>query len=117
MGAQLPYFIDEYSIAEISTNDTGSEAAAYISNEGTWVVTFGSFFHVAIGLAILMLLRVWLRFQDRVVPREISQPSGAGMLRRPFSSLGWKLEPMVADLFLIFTLALCATEILPFIST
>ena len=117
MGAQLPYFIDEYSIAEISTNDTGSEAAAYISNEGTWVVTFGSFFHVAGGLAILMLLRVWLRFQDRVKPREISQPSGAGILRRPFSSLGWKLEPMVADLFLIFTLALCATEILPFIST
>ena len=117
MGAQLPYFIDEYSLVEISTNDTGSEAAAYISNEGTWVVTFGSFFHVSVGLALLMLLRVWLRFQDRVVPREISQPSGAGMLRRPFSSLGWKLEPMVADLFLIFTLALCATEILPFIST
>ena len=117
MGAQLPYFIDEYSIAEISTNETGSEAAAYISNEGTWVVTFGSFFHVAVGLAVLMLLRVWLRFQDRVKPREISQPSGAGILRRPFSSLGWKLEPMVADLFLIFTLALCATEILPFVST
>ena len=64
MGAQLPYFIDEYSLVEISTNDTGSEAAAYISNEGTWVVTFGSFFHVSVGLALLMLLRVWLRFQD-----------------------------------------------------
>ncbi len=117
MGAQLPYFIDEYSIIELSTNETGSEAVAYISNEGTWMVNFGSFFHVAVGLALLMVLRVWLRFQDRVRPREISNPSGVGLLRRPFSSLGWKIEPMVADLFLIFTLVLCATELLPFIST
>ena len=117
MGAQLPYFIDEYSIIELSTNETGSEAVAYISNEGTYLVNFGSFFHVAVGLALLMILRVWLRFQDRVRPREISNPSGAGLLRRPFSSLGWKIEPMVADLFLIFTLVLCATELLPFIST
>ena len=117
MGAQLPYFIDEYSIIELSSNETGSEAVAYISNEGTWMVNFGSFFHVAVGLALLMILRVWLRFQDRVRPREISKPSGSGFLRRPFSSLGWKVEPMVADLFLVFALALCATELLPFIST
>jgi His/Glu/Gln/Arg/opine family amino acid ABC transporter permease subunit len=117
MGAQLPYFIDEYSIVEISDSETGSEAAAYISNEGTWFVNFGSFFHVAIGLAVLMLLRVWLRFQDRIKPREITQPSGLAMLRRPFSSMGWRAEPLVADIFLIFSLALCASEIFPFIST
>ena len=41
-----------------------SEALAYISNEGTWVVNFGSYLHVMVGLALLMLVRVWLRFQD-----------------------------------------------------
>ena len=50
MGAQLPYFIDEYSIIELSENDTGSEAVAYISNEGTWVLNFGSYTYASIGI-------------------------------------------------------------------
>ena len=117
MGAQLPYFIDEYSIIELSSSETGSEAVAYISNEGTWVVNFGSYFHAMIGVALLLLLRVWLRFQDRVEPRDSTSPSGLGLARRPFSPLGWRVEPMVSDIFLIFSLALCASEIVPFISS
>jgi len=117
MGAQLPYFIDEYSIMELSENDTGSEAVAYISNEGTWFVNFGSYSHVAVAISILMLLRVWLRFQDRIEPRKVTSPTGLGMVRRPFSSMGWRVEPMVADLFLIVALVICAIALMPFLTT
>jgi len=124
MGAQLPYFIDEYSIGEVSRTSTEgcdecitSEALAYISNEGTWVVNFGSYLHVMVGLALLMLVRVWLRFQDRVEPREQSTPTGIGLIRRPFSPMGWRAEPLAADVFLIFSLFLCVFTAMPFLAT
>ena len=117
MGAQLPYFIDEYSIIELSENDTGSEAVAYISNEGTWVLNFGSYAYASIGLALILLTRAWLRFNDRVQPRAITEPTGIGHIRRPFSRLGWRNEALVADLFLVFSLFLCAFLLGPFIST
>tara|TARA_Y100000588_G_scaffold267689_1_gene282827 strand:- start:7365 stop:9563 length:2199 start_codon:yes stop_codon:yes gene_type:complete len=117
MGAQLPYFIDEYSIGELSRNDTGSEAVAYISNEGTWFVNFGSYLHLSVGLALVLLTRVWLRFQDRVEPRTISRPTGAGNLRRPFSQMGWRNEALAADLFLVFSLFLLGFLAIPFLST
>ena len=124
MGAQLPYFIDEYSIGEVSRTSTEgcdecitSEALAYISNEGTWVVNFGSYLHVMVGLALLMLVRVWLRFQDRVEPREQSTPTGIDLIRRPFSPMGWRAEPLAADVFLIFSLFLCVFTAMPFLAT
>ena len=124
MGAQLPYFIDEYSIGEVSRTSTEgcdecftSEALAYVSNEGTWVVNFGSYLHVMVGIAILMLVRVWLRFQDRVEPREQSAPTGIDLIRRPFSPMGWRAEPLAADVFLIFSLFLCVLTAMPFLAT
>lgn len=124
MGAQLPYFIDEYSIGEVSRTSTEgcdecitSEALAYVSNEGTWVVNFGSYLHVMVGLALLMLVRVWLRFQDRVEPRELSAPTGIDLIRRPFSPMGWRAEPLAADVFLIFSLFLCVFTAMPFLAT
>jgi His/Glu/Gln/Arg/opine family amino acid ABC transporter permease subunit len=124
MGAQLPYFIDEYSIGEVSRTSTEgcdecitSEALAYISNEGTWVVNFGSYLHVMVGIALLMLVRVWLRFQDRVEPREQSTPTGIDLIRRPFSPMGWRAEPLAADVFLIFSLFLCVFTAMPFLAT
>ena len=124
MGAQLPYFIDEYSIGEVSRTSTEgcdecitSEALAYVSNEGTWVVNFGSYLHVMVGLALLMLVRVWLRFQDRVEPRERPTPTGIDLIRRPFSPMGWRAEPLAADVFLIFSLFLCVFTAMPFLAT
>ena len=124
MGAQLPYFIDEYSIGEVSRTEAdgcaeciSSEALAYISNEGTWVVNFGSYLNVMVGVALLMLVRVWLRFQDRVEPREQSKPTGTGLARRPFAPLGWRAEPLAADVFLIFSLFLCVFTAMPFLAT
>ena len=124
MGAQLPYFIDEYSIGEVSRTSTDgcdecitSEALAYVSNEGTWVVNFGSYLHVMVGVALLMLVRVWLRFQDRVEPRKQSAPTGIDLARRPFSPMGWRAEPLAADIFLIFSLFLCVFTAMPFLAT
>ena len=124
MGAQLPYFIDEYSIFEVSRVEQEgcpecitSEALVYVSNEGTWMVNFGSYMHVMVGVALLMLVRVWLRFQDRVEPREQSNPSGLDMARRPFSPMGWRAEPLAADVFLVFSLFLCALTAMPFLAT
>jgi His/Glu/Gln/Arg/opine family amino acid ABC transporter permease subunit len=124
MGAQLPYFIDQYSIGEVSRTSTEgcdecitSEALAYVSNEGTWVVNFGSYLHVMVGIALLMLVRVWLRFQDRVEPREQSTPTGIDLIRRPFSPMGWRAEPLAADVFLIFSLFLCVFTAMPFLAT
>ena len=124
MGAQLPYFIDEYSIGEVSRTATDgcdecitSEALAYVSNEGTWIVNFGSYLHVMAGVALLMLVRVWLRFQDRVVPRQQSNPTGLDLIRRPFSPMGWRAEPLAADVFLIISLFLCVSAAMPFLAT
>ena len=124
MGAQLPYFIDEYSIFEVSRAEQEgcaecitSEALVYVSNEGTWMVNFGSYMHVMVGVALLMLVRVWLRFQDRVEPREQSNPSGLDLARRPFSQMGWRAEPLAADVFLVFSLFLCGLTAMPFLAT
>ena len=124
MGAQLPYFIDEYSIFEVSRVEQEgcaecitSEALVYVSNEGTWMVNFGSYMHVMVGVALLMLVRGWLRFQDRVEPREQSNPSGLDLARRPFSPMGWRAEPLAADVFLVFSLFLCALTAMPFLAT
>ena len=124
MGAQLPYFIDEYSIGEVSRTSTEgcdecitSEALAYVSNEGTWVVNFGSYLHVMVGVALLMLVRVCLRSQDRLEPREQSNPTGIDLIRRPFSPMGWRAEPLAADVFLIFSLFLSVFTAMPFLAT
>ena len=124
IGAQLPYFIDEYSIGEVSRTSTDgcdecitSEALAYVSNEGTWVVNFGSYLHVMVGGARLMRVRGWLRFQDRGEPRKQSAPTGIDLARRPFSPMGWRAEPLAADIFLIFSLFLCVFTAMPFLAT
>ena len=124
MGAQLPYFIDEYSIFEVSRVEQegcaeciASEALVYVSNEGTWMVNFGSYMHVMVGVALLLLVRVWLRFQDRVEPRDQSSPSGLDLARRPFSPMGWRAEPLAADVFLVFSLFLCGFTAMPFLAT
>mgnify|MGYP003323781018 FL=1 len=61
----------------------------------------------ALALAILALaiMRALLRHRDRVEPRVISAPSGFS-LRRPFASLGWRYEPLAADLFIILAVTL-----------
>ena len=81
MGAQLPILHRRVQHrrgiqggAEGCDECITSEALVYVSNEGTWMVNFGSYMHVMVGVALLLLVRVWLRFQDRVEPRGAIQP-------------------------------------------
>ncbi len=84
--------------------------AIYYSNKGIWFTTVASYGALAISLVCLALLRAFLRARDRVEPRHISTPSGFS-LRRPFASLGWRYEPLAADLFVILSVVLLLTRV------
>ena len=70
------------------------------------------------GLVALALLRAGLRHMDRVEPRFIVTPNTPfEHLRRPFSTLGWRLESLVADIFLIVAAVVFIDFLVPFVST
>jgi His/Glu/Gln/Arg/opine family amino acid ABC transporter permease subunit len=79
--------------------------AIYYSNKGIWFTTVASYGALAISIFGLALLRALFRHNDRTEPRVVSAPSGFS-LRRPFASLGWRLEPLAADLFVVISLVL-----------
>ncbi len=79
--------------------------AIYYSNKGIWFTTVASYGALALAILALAIMRALLRHRDRVEPRVISAPSGFS-LRRPFASLGWRYEPLAADLFIILAVTL-----------
>ena len=79
--------------------------AIYYSNKGIWFTTVASYGALAISILALAIVRALLRHNDRVEPRVITAPAGFS-LRRPFASLGWRLEPLAADLFVILAFTL-----------
>ena len=84
--------------------------AIYYSNKGIWFTTVASYGALALSVVGLALVRAVLRHKDRVEPRAISRPPGFSF-RRPFASLGWRYEPLAADLFVIFSLVLLLTRV------
>ena len=84
--------------------------AIYYSNKGIWFTTVASYGALALSVVGLAMVRALLRHQDRVEPRTISAPQGFS-LRRPFASLGWRFEPLAADLFVILSLVLLLTRV------
>jgi len=84
--------------------------AIYYSNKGIWFTTVASYGALALSVVGLAMVRALLRHQDRVEPRAISAPQGFS-LRRPFASLGWRFEPLAADLFVILSLVLLLTRV------
>jgi len=84
--------------------------AFYYSNKGIWFTTVASYGALALSVVGLAMVRALLRHQDRVEPRAISAPQGFS-LRRPFASLGWRFEPLAADLFVILSLVLLLTRV------
>ena len=84
--------------------------AIYYSNKGIWFTTVASYGALALSVVGLAMVRALLRHQDRVEPRTISAPQGFS-LRRPFASLGWRFEPLAADLFVILALVLLLTRV------
>ena len=84
--------------------------AIYYSNKGIWFTTVASYGALAISIFGLALLRALFRHNDRTEPRVVSAPSGFS-LRRPFASLGWRLEPLAADLFVVISLVLLVIRV------
>jgi His/Glu/Gln/Arg/opine family amino acid ABC transporter permease subunit len=92
--------------------------AVFYSNQGIWFVTVASYQRLVMGLVALALLRAGLRHRDRIEPRFIVTPSTLfEHLRRPFSALGWRLEPLAADIFLIVAAVVFIDYLVPFVST
>ena len=108
-GLQAPLFIEE---------DFRLGGAVFYSNQGIWFVTVASYQRLIMGVVALALLRVALRHMDRIEPRFIITPSTPmGHLRRPFSALGWRLEALASDIFLIVTALVFIDYLVPFVST
>jgi His/Glu/Gln/Arg/opine family amino acid ABC transporter permease subunit len=108
-GIQAPLFIDERFLFG---------GAVFYSNQGIWFVTVASYQRLVMGLVALALLRIVLRFIDRIEPRNTASPSTIyEHLRRPFSALGWRLEVLTADLLLIVAALGFINYLVPFVST
>ena len=108
-GLQAPLFREEVFLFG---------GAVFFSNQGIWFVTVASYQRLLMGIVALALLRAALRHMDRIEPREIVTPSTLlGHVRRPFSALGWRLEALAADLFLIVAAVLFIDLFVPFAST
>ena len=108
-GLQAPLFREEVFLFG---------GAVFYSNQGIWFVTVASYQRLLMGIVALALLRAALRHMDRIEPREIITPSTLlGHVRRPFSSLGWRLEVLVSDLFLVAAAVVFIDLFVPFAST
>jgi len=110
MGHTLPLFTDEENILG---------GAVYYSNQGIWFVTLASYRMLLVGLVLLALLRTFFRYSARVEPRRPTTPDNliVGIIRRPFHSFGWRLEPMLAELFIIASALVFLYYLVPFTST
>ena len=108
-GIQAPLFIDETFLFG---------GAVFFSNQGIWFVTVGSYQRLIMGLVALALLRAGLRHRDRIEPRFIVTPNTPlEHVRRPFSALGWRVEALAADIFLIVAAVVFIDYLVPFVST
>ena len=108
-GLQAPLFIEEKFLLG---------GAVFYSNQGIWFVTVASYQRLVMGLVALALLRAALRHMDRIKPRFIITPSTPQEhLRRPFSTLGWRLEALASDIFLIIAALIFINFLVPFVST
>jgi len=126
-GIQAPLFIHETFLftlewlPESAREFLGmgqSGGAVFYSNQGIWFVTVGSYQRLVMGLVALALLRAGLRHMDRVEPRFIVTPNTPlEHVRRPFSALGWRIEALVADIFLIVAAVVFIDYLVPFVST
>ena len=117
MGQDLPLFREESTILETTRTEDATIAGAFISKQGVWFVDFASYEFVLYGIIILALTRVGLRFFDRVEPREESLPNTPyEHVNRPFSSLGWRFEPLAGDIAIIASSLVFMGSVIPFIS-
>jgi len=106
MGHTLPLFTDEENLLG---------GAVYYSNQGIWFATLASYRMLLVGLVFLALMRTFFRYSERVEPRRPKPLDN--IIRRPFQPFGWKLEPMLAEVFVIFSALVFLYYLGPFTST
>ena len=110
MGHQLPRFHDEANLFD---------GAIYYSNQGIWFTTVASYQMLFTAIVGLALLRTALRYGERVEPRgqAASASSPFLMMRRPFQGMGWRLEPVACELFVIAAGVTFVVFLHPFVTT
>tara|TARA_Y100001970_G_scaffold192890_1_gene234458 strand:+ start:1467 stop:3563 length:2097 start_codon:yes stop_codon:yes gene_type:complete len=110
MGHQLPRFHDEANLFD---------GAIYYSNQGIWFTTVASYQMLFTAIVGLALLRTALRYGERVEPRgqTASASSPFLMMRRPFQGMGWRLEPVACELFVIAAGVTFVVFLHPFVTT
>ena len=110
MGHQLPRFHDEANLFD---------GAIYYSNQGIWFTTVASYQMLFTAIVGLALLRTALRYGERVEPRgqAASASSPFLMMRRPFQGMGWRLEPVACELFVIGAGVTFVVFLHPFVTT
>ena len=110
MGHQLPRFHDEANLFD---------GAIYYSNQGIWFTTVASYQMLFFAIVGLALLRTALRYGERVEPRgqTASASSPFLMMRRPFKGMGWRLEPVACELFVLAAGVIFVALLHPFVTT
>jgi len=106
MGHKLPLFSEEKEIFGL----------IYYSNQGIWFTTVAEHSRIFIGLMLLALVKIIMRHMSRVEPRKVDQ-SKRDLIQRPFHFLGWRLETLFSDLFVLISVIIFAIMSYPFFTT
>ena len=105
MGHQLPMFSEEKSLFGL----------LYYSNQGIWFVSVAEYSRLFLALIVLGLVRLSMRHLSRVEPSR--SDSSNSIIRRPFYMLGWKMETLLTDIFVLSSLAAFFILSYPFLTT
>jgi His/Glu/Gln/Arg/opine family amino acid ABC transporter permease subunit len=105
MGHQLPLFSEEMNFGHL----------IYYSNQGIWFVSVSEYSRLFIGLMSLLAVKVGMRQIARVEPRGWVQQYPT--IHRPFSVFSWKLEGVLSDTLVLFSIIIFTILSYPFLTT
>ena len=106
MGHKLPLFSEEKDILGL----------IYYSNQGIWFTTVAEHSRIFIGLMLLVSVKILMRHMSRVEPRKIDE-SKRDLIQRPFHFLGWRLETLFSDLFVLTSVIVFVIMSYPFFTS
>ncbi len=105
MGHQLPLFSEEKSLFGL----------LYYSNQGIWFVSIAEYSRLFLALIVVGLVRLSMRHLSRVEPSRSVQYTS--IIKRPFYMLGWKMETLLTDIFVLSSLSAFVILSYPFLTT
>ena len=106
MGHKLPLFSEEKDLFGL----------IYYSNQGIWFTTVADHSRIFFALMLLGLVKIIMRQMSRVEPRKVDD-SKRNLIQRPFHFLGWKLESLFSDLFVLISIIVFAVMSYPFFTS